>query len=139
MPGSASQYLEQRVLGHTLGFQALPAITAVFVALTTSPPNATTRGNEVSGGGYARQAGTFALITTPPNVAANTTTIEYSPATSAWGAIGWFEVWDAVTAGNRLYWGPLVDPADGVTPITRSVQVGDIMRFSAGVLQIQAI
>jgi len=48
-------------------------------------------------------------------------------------------VWDAVTAGNRLYWGPLVDPTDGVTPISRSINSGDILRLSVNQLSVQAI
>jgi hypothetical protein len=139
MPGSATQWLEQWVLGHTLGFGAMPPTPAVFVGLCTTAPSALAGGTEVAGNGYARQGATFALISTPPNIAANTASIEYPAATAAWGTIGWFELWDAVTAGNRLYWGPLVDPTDGVTPITRSITAQDIMRFSAGVIQVQAI
>lgn len=139
MPGSATLYLEQAVLGHTLAFQTFAAPGAVYVALCTSAPTAAVRGIEVSGGAYTRQQGAFALLASPPNVAANAATIEWQPATTVWGDIGWFEIWDAATSGNRLYWGPLVDPVDGITPITRSVVVGDILRFSAGVLQVQAI
>lgn len=138
MPGTATLYLEQRVLGHTLGYAAYAMPASVYVGLCTSPPSSTTGGAEVAGGAYARQHGTFAQAVTPTNVASNATTIEFPAATAAWGTIGWFEIWDATTSGNRLYWGVLVDPADGVTPITRDVQIGDILRFSAGVLWVQA-
>lgn len=137
MAGSATSYLETAVLGHTLGFAAMTMPTAVYIGLDTSAPTAAAAGTEVAGGGYTRMAATFAM-STPPNIAANTATISFPTATAAWGAVGWFELWSAATGGNRLYWGPLVDPADGVTPITRNVLSGDIMRFTAGVIQVQA-
>jgi hypothetical protein len=65
-------------------------------------------------------------------------TRRFPAATANWGPIGWFEIWSALTAGNRLFWGPLVDPTDGVTQLTRTVLGGDIVRFTAGVVQVQA-
>jgi len=50
-----------------------------------------------------------------------------------------FDSKNAATAGNRLYWGPLVDPTDGTTPITRNINAGDILRLSANQLSVQAI
>ena len=138
MPGSATLYLESAVLGHTLAFTPMVAPSGVFLALTTTPPSSTVGGIEVASGSYARMPATFALAS-PSNLAANALTVEFPAATAAWGTVGWFEIWDAQTAGNRLYWGPLVDPADGVTPITRTVMPGDIVRFSAGVVQVQAV
>jgi hypothetical protein len=140
MPGSATTFLEGAVLGHTLGFAAMTMPATIFIALSmaTPPPTAGTGGTEPPGAnGYARQAASFA-ISTPANLAANTTTISFPAATAAWGSIGYFEIWSALTAGNRLYWGPLVDPADGTTPITRTVQAGDIVRLQAGTIQVRA-
>jgi hypothetical protein len=139
MAGSASTYLEGAVLGHTLGFAAMTMPTGVFVALCAASPSPTagTGGTEVTGGAYARQGAVFA-ITGTPNIAANTATLEFPIATTNWGTIGFFEVWSALSGGNRLYWGPLVDPSDGVTPITRNILSGDIVRLSAGAVQIQA-
>lgn len=141
MAGSATTYLTQRVLSHTLAFGAYTMPTRVYVALcgASAPPTAANPGAEVVGGAYARQQASFGLVSGRFDLANNTATIEYPAATSTWGTLGYFELWDAVTAGNRLYLGPLVDPNDGVTPITRTVLVGDIMRFSAGVLQVSAV
>jgi hypothetical protein len=139
MPGSATTYLEQAVLGHTLAFAPMTQPAGIYIGLTTTTPTAGTGGTEVAAGGYVRAAATFALLSIPPNVAANANTTDFPSATEPWGMVGWFELWDAQTGGNRLYWGPLVDPTDGVTPITRNIEVGDIMRFQAGVLQVQAI
>jgi hypothetical protein len=140
MPGSATTYLEQAVLSHTLAIGAMGFPTGLFVGLcaASAPPTAGTGGTEIAGGAYARLPATFALDTTPPNAASNTATLEWLPATAAWGLVGWFELWTALTGGTRFYWGPLVDPSDGVTPIVRSVQTGDIMRIQAGALQVSA-
>lgn len=140
MPGSATTTLEAAVLGHTLGFAAMTMPVSVFagLCLAAPPPTAGTGGTEIVGNGYQRMAVVFALIAPPPTIAANTPTIEFPVATADWGGIGFFEIWDALVGGTRLYWGPLVDPADGVTPITRTVLSGDIVRFTGGVIQVQA-
>jgi len=139
MPGSATDYLRQRVLSHTLAFGAYTAPTNVYVGLSTSTPTATTPGIEVAVSGYARQRATMALAVGRTDLAVNSATVEYPPATANWGAIGYFELWDAVSGGNRLYWGPLVDPTDGVTPIVRNINAGDILRLSVNQLSVQAI
>lgn len=141
MPGSATDYLRQRVLSHTLGYGAYTMPTNVYVGLDTTLPSATTPGSEVptAGSGYARQRATMALSAGRTDLASNSLTVEFPPATSNWGSIGYFELWDAATAGNRLYWGPLVDPTDGVTPIVRNISTGDILRLSVNQLSVQAI
>jgi hypothetical protein len=141
MPGSATSYLRQNVLGHTLNFATYARPAGVYVGLCTSLPSATAGGIEVStaGTGYARQAAAFALSVGRTDLAVNTATVEYPPATTNWGAIGYFELWDALTGGNRLYWGPLIDPTDGVTPVTRNINAGDILRLSVNQLAVQAI
>lgn len=140
MPGSASLQLEKAVLGHTLGFAPTTAPAAVYLALCmiSPPPSALSGGIEPSGMAYARQPCTFALLTSPANVAANTVTTQFPPAAGDWGDLGFFEIWNAVTAGTRLYWGPLVDPSDGITPIVRSIFYGDIVRLQAGTVQVMA-
>lgn len=137
MSGSASLDLERSLLQHSLAIAPMPALGRVYVALCLSAPTETAGGIEASGGGYARAAATFALMASPSNAASNTTSLEFLAATSAWGTIGYFEIWTQITGGTRLYWGPLTDPADGV-PIEMDVVAGDVVRFSAGALVVQA-
>jgi hypothetical protein len=47
-------------------------------------------------------------------------------------------LWDAPNGGNRLYWGQLVSTTDFTTPLVLQVSAGDITRFSAGTLGVQA-
>jgi len=138
MSGSASLDLERQLLGHTLAIAPMPTLGRVYVALCLSAPTETAGGIEASGGGYSRMPATFALMSSPSNAASNAASVEFVPATSAWGTIGYFEIWTQVTGGTRLYWGPLTDPVDGV-PIEMDVTTGDVVRFSAGALIVQAV
>jgi hypothetical protein len=138
MSGSATDYLETQVLQHTLGILAMPMPATLYLVLCTTVPSDATPGTEVTGGGYVRMHATYGLVAGRTDAAANLLTIEFPAATTAWGTVGWLEVWDAASAGNRQYWGPLVDPTDLVTPITRAVQAGDIMRIPAGTHVITA-
>jgi hypothetical protein len=136
MSGSASIDLERQLLGHSLAIAPMPTVGRVYVALCLSAPTEAAGGTEASGGGYARALATFALMSSPSNAASNATSVEFPVASSAWGTIGYFEIWTVPTGGTRLYWGPLTDPADGV-PIEMDVTTGDIVRFSAGTLIVQ--
>ncbi len=137
MSGSATLDLERLLLGHTLAIAPMPTLSRVYVALCQTAPTETAGGIEASGGAYARAAATFALMSSPSNAASNAATVEFLPATSAWGTIGYFEIWTQPTGGTRLYWGQLTDPADGV-PIEIDVTTGDTVRFSPGTLMVQA-
>jgi hypothetical protein len=135
MSGSASLDLELALLQHTLAIAPMTAPGRVYVALCQTSPSEQTGGIEASGGGYARVAATFSMLSA--TIAANAATVEFPAATTDWGAIGYFEIWTGATGGERLYWGPLVDPADGTTPLMLDVLAGDIVRFSAGTLSVQ--
>jgi hypothetical protein len=138
---NASLGLEQQILQHTLGIAPMAATTQVYVALCQAAPAPTeaTGGVEVSGGGYARQRATFALLASPPDMAANTISLEFPRTTADWGTLGYFELWPELTGGSRLYWGPLVDPTDTATPLTLNVVLGDVVRVAAGALTVRVV
>jgi hypothetical protein len=135
MSGSASLDLNRSLLQHSLAIAPMAALSRVYVALCVTPPTETVSGVEASGGGYARVAATFALLA--GSTAANAATVEFPAATGAWGAVGYFEIWDQPVGGARLYWGPLVDPADNAALLTLDIAAGDIVRFSAGTLLVK--
>lgn len=104
MPG-LSNYLENKVLDHTLGTTAYTKPTAVYAALFTTDPAETGAGTEVSGGGYARKVATF-------NAAANGSTtnsaeVLFDVASASWGTLTHVALFDAVTGGNMLWSGAL--------------------------------
>jgi hypothetical protein len=138
-PGSATDYLETALLQHSLAIVAMAFPAAVYLAVTTTEPTDADAGSApAAGGGYVRRLVTFALAAGRTDLAVNAATVEWLPATADWGVVGWFEVWSAVTGGNRLYWGPMVDPVDLVTPVTRLIEAGDILRVPIGAIAILA-
>jgi hypothetical protein len=137
--GSATDLMEWAILSHTLGISPFTMPPALFVGLCTTRPSDIVGGTELVGGSYARQMVTFVMQTpTPSDRAFNAASVEWPPATVAFQGVGWWELWSSIMGGQRYYWGTLVDPADNVTPITRNIAVGDILRISAGSLVVTA-
>ena len=135
---SATDYLAQAVLLHTMGVAVMPMPLGVFAALCTTAPDRTNPGTEVAGGGYLRQSVLMAQVA-GANSVANSALVSYPTATAAWGAVSWVELWDVpMGLGNRLYFMPLVDPIDLVTPITKIIGPGDIMTIPPATLIVSA-
>lgn len=123
MPGSKSDYLENKVLDHILGNTAYAAPATVYFALYTVAPSDSGGGTEVSGGAYAR----VAVTNNATNFAAasgglkrNSTVITWPTATASWGTVVAVGVLDASAAGNLLFWSTLatnktVDNGDTVS------------------------
>lgn len=114
MPGGKGNYVAQAVLDAFLGKTAPTLATTVYAAAFTALPTDAGGGTEVSGTGYARVALTnnatnFPNSTTPGGLATkqNGTLINFGTAGGAWGTVVGIGFYDASTAGNLLYWGPL--------------------------------
>jgi len=116
--------------------------TTHYIALVTTTPTAAAAGTEVTGTGYARQAIALSATTmAATNADASTTSpssgttgktsnnaiVNFGTAGAAWGTVTYYEIWDASTAGNRLFFGPLVD--SGGAPTSRSISSGDPVSF----------
>jgi hypothetical protein len=103
--------------------------TLFYIGLFTATPSDTGGGTEVSGNAYARQAATFAVSGTTPTQAANLTLIEYPAATPAtWGTISHAALFDAVTAGNMLWYGALTASV--------TINANDIFRWAIGAFKL---
>lgn len=133
---NATDYLENLTMPHVLGIAPMAMPAQLYVALCTdaSTPTDATPGTEVSGGAYSRMPVQFAMVPGTPGEAANLQTLQWAVAAGAWGNVPYCEIWDAAFGGNRFFWLPLVDPSDGVTPITVTINDGDIMRIPASSL-----
>lgn len=123
---SFSNYLETELLDHVFTNNAYTSPTTVYVALFT----AVTDGEagtvtEVSGGGYARQAGSF---TVSGNTATTSAAIEYPTATADYGTVTHVGIYDASTAGNLLAYAALT--------ASKTISSGDVFRIPAGDLDI---
>lgn len=103
----ASNYLKGKVIDGTVRGVNYVAPATVYVSLHTSDPTANaTPATEISAGWYARQAATFAAQSTAGQTS-NSGTITYAGVSGGAVTATHFAIWDAVTLGNMLYYGPL--------------------------------
>lgn len=107
-----STYLAHAHLNEAVGGTAFAApATLYFGWYTTQPDTNGAGGVEASGGGYARVAVTNNATNFPAAASRrkqNAVAISWAPATQDQGlAVGWC-AFDALTAGNLLYFGKLV-------------------------------
>lgn len=131
MAGSASNYLEQKILD-MLGGVAITIPTNWYVGLATATITDTDTGStvtEVSGGGYAREAvvpNTTNFPSAQPCI--NGTDIDFGTTTGSWGTVtDWF-IADAATLGNIWWYGDLT--------ASRVIGSGVPVKFPAGDLSI---
>jgi hypothetical protein len=125
-----SDYLENKVLDHILGNTAYSAPATLYIALFTAAPTDAGGGTEASASGYARVAVTNNTTNFPNAVGgtkSNGTAINFAAAGAPWGTVVAVAVFDALTLGNMLFWAPLTS--------SRTVNIGDVVGFSAGQLQ----
>jgi hypothetical protein len=126
MPGSKSDYLENKLLDHVLTNTAYTSPTTVYVGLYTVAPTDAGGGTEVTGNNYAREAVTFA--TASSGATSNDAEVEFGTPSATWGEVVAFGVFDADTAGNLLYWGELTN--------AKTINSGDVVKMLVAELQI---
>ena len=124
MAGNLSDYLEVKLLDHFLGTTTYTKPTTVYLALYTAAPTDSTAGTEVSGNSYARKVVAFNGAASGSTV--NTSDVDFTGMPAC--TVVAIAVTDAITSGNILVYGPLT--------ANKSLDVGDILRVSAGDLSI---
>jgi len=124
MAGSASNYLENKLIDHSLGTTTFTKPTTVYAALYTVAPSDTGGGTEVTGGSYARQTITFSAASSGST--SNNTNVDFNTMPAA--TVVAVAILDANTAGNFLYWGTLTS--------SRTVTAGDSIRIASGALVV---
>lgn len=128
MAGNISNYAELKILEHSVGKTAW-TLPSCYVALFTATPSDSGGGTEITGGAYARQqiagAGWAAAANGSITTAADVT---FPQATADWGTITSVGLFDASTAGNLIWWGPLT--------VNKTVTNGDIFKIVAGNLTL---
>lgn len=133
---AASNYLENKLLDHTLRNTAYSQPAGLWLALFTNDSTnaaanleAGTLTDEVApagGGAYARKAITFDAAS--GGSAASAATVTFDAATANWGTITHVAVMDASTSGNVLFWGAVTT--------SKTIETGDTFQVSAGNLTI---
>jgi hypothetical protein len=133
MPGWTN-YLDEQVIGSVFGKSGWTAPTTLYAALSLTQPTQAEGSSgtpwnftEPTGGGYARVANTnngtdWVPITTEPGsgwVLQNGILVAFPVSTAAWSSgavIGWFGLFDAITAGNLLDYGQILPTVTVVGP-----------------------
>jgi hypothetical protein len=124
---AASDYLENKLLDHSLATAAYTAPAGVYVGLHTgSPLDDNSGANEVVGNGYVRKAAAFAAAAA--GSASTNATITFDAATGNWGTVSHISIWDASSAGNLLF--------HGAVTTSKTIELGDTFQISAGNLTI---
>jgi hypothetical protein len=138
-----SDYLENKIIDLVFRGQAYTA-PVVYVGLYTAAPSDSGGGTEVSGNAYARvktavgstqaltdwkssQNDSLASTGTGGNTT-NTNAINFATPTATWGTVTHFALYDALTGGNELFWGPLT--------ISKTINQSDTVTFPAGTLSV---
>lgn len=130
MPGAATNYLELKLLDHALGTASYTKPTNVWVGLFTdgSTPADTGPTSEVStsGSAYIRQQATFSSASA--GSASTSATITFPTATANWGTITYIAIFDAQSAGNMLFYGPVVT--------AKVIETNDTFQITSGNLTV---
>jgi hypothetical protein len=136
---AASNYLENKLLDHTLRYSSAPytgASTLYLALFNNTSGNAATNleagtlTDEVttSSSAYSRKAVTFAAASS--GTSASSATVTFDTATASWGSITHIAVMDGSTAGagNVLFWGAVTT--------AKTIDTGDTFQVSSGNLTI---
>ena len=132
--GAASNYLEGKLLDHTLtstAFTQPSRYLALFTADTGLEANSGFSGTEVStanSSNYARQAITFAAASSGSS--SSNATVTFPTAGANWGTITHIAIMDGSTvgSGNVLFWGAVTT--------SKTIETGDTFQVSSGNLTI---
>ena len=131
--GSASNYLELKLLDHVLKTASYTVPTNIYVALSTADPLDTGAGiAEPVGNAYARTlCNTWA--TASARATSNQASVTFPAATGSWGTISHYAVFDASSGGNMLGYGSLSTPNSVVNGNVVTFAIGEIdVTFNAG-------
>lgn len=130
MAGNLTNYLENVLLEHSTGKTSWTKPTNTYAALYTVAPTDSTSGTEVaSASAYARQVITWG--TAASGSIANSANIRWpstGSATGSWGVVVAVGIFDALTSGNLLWYGPL---SASVT-----IATGDSFQITSGGLTL---
>lgn len=108
MAGNLSDYAEKAALDWLLLGATPTRPSAIYLGLFNVTPSDTGGGTEVVGGGYTRQAATFAATTSGTGQTSNTNTVTFTANGANWGAVVGLGLYDAASGGNLLFYGPLL-------------------------------
>ena len=120
-----TDYLRNKLMNHVTKNIAYTPPSSLWLALFTTPADASGGGTEVTGGGYARRPIPF---TTPMGGSGyNSADVFFPTATAPWNSIVSIAIFDANMAGNMLFYGKVTVPEFVNTGNTYVVEQNDIL------------
>jgi hypothetical protein len=127
---AASDYLENKLLDHTLTATAYTQPStrylALFTAVTGLETNSPSAEISTSGTAYIRKAVTFAAAS--GGTCATNATVTFDTATASWGLVTHIAIMDAETSGNVLFYGALTT--------SKQIDSADTMQVTSGNLTV---
>lgn len=127
--GYFSSYATKAIMDHVMGVTPYVAPVHLYVALSTTDPGKSGSGiTEPVAMGYARVLHDDWTVGSD-SVAINSSDITFAAATGVWGTISNFAIYDALTGGNMIAYGPVAT--------SKMVQQGDTPEFYAGDFSIK--
>jgi len=128
MSGTAKTHVSEQVCGdYVTGIS--PAVSRWVGLFSTAPTDVAATGVELAGGAYARQPITFgAGVNQTPHgrLYTNNLAANFATATTNWGTLPEYGVFDAVSGGNLIYHDALTGPPSVVIGQTFSLPVGTV-------------
>lgn len=125
--GAFSNYMEEKIVEHFLRNNAITPPVTVYVGLFESDPGEAVAGTETAFTGYARQPAAWTALDVSgqtKNVAA--LTFPANGNASAAVTITHIALFDASTAGNRLFYAALSAP--------KTLSPGDVLSFASNAI-----
>lgn len=119
-----SNYLETKLADHVLRNTAYTPPANLYVALHTADPTETGAVAEASFTGYARKALTMGASS--GGVCSSSADLSWNVGSTV--TVSHVSIWDALTAGNCLFYGPLTQ--------AKSLANGDTFKIIAGSLTV---
>ena len=115
-----SDYLENKIIDHTLKGITFQPITTAYLAAFSTDPTDTGLGTECNWNNYARQAMTFGTIT--DGEVTTSAQLQFPALEGTDVTVGWIGIFDAATGGNMLYHTNLAN--------AKTLTVDDVLSFA---------
>lgn len=129
MANNMTNYLEKKLLDHTLNVASYAFPTLHLALFTADPTETGDLTNEVANAGaYARQALVSKFSAATTETSATTAEIAFPQATASWGTVTHIGIIDSSTygLGNMIYYGPLDAPRLVDLGTTFKIPIGDL-------------
>lgn len=125
MANNMTDYLEKKLLDHCLGVASFTMPTTIYVGLFTADPTETgAAATEITGNAYVRKAMAFNAATLGAGNTANSVDVVWPQATGSWGTVSHVVLFDALSGGNPLFYGPLTTPQAVANTNTFQIKAG---------------